>query len=158
LLERRVLAGGLAGLLATVPMTVAMLALQRALPRAEQYALPPEVITAELVRHVRGAGPASEATQRSLTLPMHVGFGAFNGAVYAASLARLPAPLPLTSTAFAILIWATSYQGWAPALSLHPPATAEPPGSNTMMIVAHVVWGVSVALVLGRLGQVGART
>ncbi len=42
------LQGGLAGFVATGPMSVFMLATKRFLPKRHQYALPPEIITEEM--------------------------------------------------------------------------------------------------------------
>jgi hypothetical protein len=46
--ESTLLNGALAGFVATVPMSAAMLTMHRLLPEHEQYPLPPHEITAEL--------------------------------------------------------------------------------------------------------------
>jgi uncharacterized membrane protein YagU involved in acid resistance len=150
---QRIRAGAVSGLAATVPMTMVMLATQRLLPREERYALPPERITADLLEKATSSGPADPAERKVLTVPMHFGFGMSNGVVYALTIARLPMPLPVTGALFAVMTWITSYQGWAPALRLHPPATREPAGRNGMMVLAHIAWGVSAGFVLGKLNR-----
>lgn len=112
-------AGALAGLAATVPMTLLMLLGYRFLLRSEeQYPLPPAEITEQIVEAVTGeetpaagAGasqsypdtpnpvPAAAAarsetgvagTMPALTLAAHLGYGAAIGAAYGALPARMP--------------------------------------------------------------------
>ena len=62
LLLRLVGTGALAGVIATVPMTLFMLLMHRLLPKWQQYALPPERITTRLAKRgtVRGRDCCSE--------------------------------------------------------------------------------------------------
>lgn len=81
----RIRSGGAgAGLVATAPMTVAMQAMFRLLPKREQYPLPPSWITAELTEKVGLRGGAGRPEHRRLTLVSHFGYGAATGAVWPA--------------------------------------------------------------------------
>ncbi len=79
----RFAAGALAGLAATVPMTLAMLALRRALPTPDEAPLPPEEITAGMTEKTEALPSRDEEEVRPLSLAAHFGFGAVAGALYA---------------------------------------------------------------------------
>ena len=49
---------------------------------------------------------------------------------------------------FATLVWATSYQGWVPALGIMPPASRDEPGRPMTMVLAHWVYGAILGAVL----------
>jgi uncharacterized membrane protein YagU involved in acid resistance len=140
--------GALAGAIATAPMTVAMVAMHRALPPREQYPLPPSLITEELEEKAGVVDDVDRDEHRKLTFANHFGYGALCGAVFASmssrsSLAR--------GVAFGLGVWSTSYLVLLPALRLLRPATKAPARRNALMIAAHVVWGAALALALTRL-------
>src|SRR5437763_1777970 len=137
------LAGPLAGLTATVPMTAVMELLHRLLPEEERYPLPPREITEKVAEDAGVTPPPDEPTLRGLSLLTHFGFGTAAGAAYAA-LGR-PAGLsgPLGGAAFGLAVWAASYLGWLPALKVLRPATEHPPRRTALMIAAHLVWGAA---------------
>lgn len=140
-----VLAGGLAGLAATAPMTVTMKALRQALPHQEQYALPPKQIT----RRMAGEQPSAPGGDQwgAATYLAHFGFGAAAGVAYAATARWLPVHPVVKGVGFGVFVWASSYLGWLPALRVLPPASQEPPGRNGVMIVSHLVWGAATGLI-----------
>lgn len=141
------LAGAIAGALATGPMTVAMTALRRSLPDARRQAIPPRQITRSLAAKT-GAARFLDAEQESAaTYAAHLGYGASVGAVYPAFASRVPAPPLVTGSLFGLLVWAGSYLGWLPAAGILRSATREPGGRNAMMIGAHLVFGAATALV-----------
>ena len=72
-------AGGLAGALATLPLTMAMTALHRILPKHERYPLPPELITRSLIGRAQTRVKLSEPELNALTLLAHFGYGAASG-------------------------------------------------------------------------------
>ena len=137
--------GAVAGLVATVPMTLAMLAWHRRLPVSQRYSLPPRLITdriaarAPLPRHaIPEPGPAR-------TLGAHFAFGAATGALFGSLDLPLRDRHPVASgIVYGLLVWAVSYLGWVPAAGLMPPATRQPARRNVMMICAHVVWGAAL--------------
>ncbi len=106
--------GCVAGLLATVPMTLVMQHLHRRLPEHQRYPLPPRIITDGIAMKVSiasgGAAPA---------LAAHYAFGAATGALYAAIAARTDrGPGAVSGIAFGLGVWAASYLGWVPAAGL----------------------------------------
>ena len=123
----------LAGLLAAAPMTAAMVALHRRLPRAQQYALPPGRIVS------RATGRRHE----NLTLAAHLAFAATAGAAYGLT-PKTRRPI-LDGAAFGAVVWAVSYLGWLPATGLLP-ARSEPPRRHALMLAAHLVWGACLGL------------
>lgn len=152
--------GGLAGLLATVPMTAVMLASHPRLPAGRGYALPPRLIT----DHVAGR-PLSPLRRAGLgdpaTLAAHFGFGAAAGSLYALLAPRLRQRYPVGSgIAYGLAVWSGSYLGWVPAIGAMAPADRQPASRNAMMIAAHVVWGAALGLADALLARPdgGART
>jgi putative membrane protein len=147
-----VLAGALAGLTATGPMTALMVAAHEGLPAGERYGLPPERVTANAAWAVGAEEVAAGREQRVwATLPVHFGYGAAMGAIYGAMADRVPGPPVMKGVGFGLLVWAGSYLGLLPAAGLHRPATRETARRNGMMIGAHVVFGA----VLGVLAEKG---
>ena len=142
-LATRLLLGGIAGFVATLPMTVAMRALHRRLPEEERYPGTPR----ELIDSV-GGEDLPEQPAVDLTIAAHFLYGAATGSLVAAAA---PRPTLATGAAAGTAIWAASYLGWIPAAGLLRPATSHPPRRNAMMIAAHLVWGTSTALVLREL-------
>ena len=140
------LAGALAGLAATVPMTIAMEAMHRRLPRRQRYPLPPRKVT------MRAAGAAGvrhkldESERLGLTLAAHFGYGTGAGALYGPLSRSVKGPAAVKGMGYGLLVWAGSYLGLLPALGLLSPATDHPPRRNALMIAAHLVWGATLGL------------
>ena len=143
----RLLLGALAGIAGTFAMTAAARAMHRRLPPAERYPLPPREI-------IEGALPApakhalDEQGRQSATLAAHFGYGAATGALYA--LLR-PRGSILPGAAYGLLVWTVSYFGIMPGLRILRPADDHPLRRNWLMIVAHLVWGSTMASTLREL-------
>lgn len=145
---RLLLIGGLAGLLATGPMTVAMNLLFKRLPRSERYPLPPARITTRVASRLGMGRAVDQPDQHALlTTVVHYGFGSAMGALYTPLGDRLPAPPVAKGILWGLFVWLGNYLGLLPALGLLPPATRNPRRRDLLMIAAHVVWGA----VLGAL-------
>lgn len=140
--------GALAGTIATGPMTVAMVAMHRALPPKERYPLPPSLITEEIEEKAHVIEHIDRDEHRKLTFANHFGYGALCGALFATFVKR---PTPAKGVAFGLGVWTTSYFVLLPALRLLRPPTKAPPRRNALMIAAHVVWGAALALALTAL-------
>jgi hypothetical protein len=115
------------------------------LPAPERTPLPPAEITARTGRKLGlwcGSGPVA-------THAAHFGFGAATGALFGALGGRRPAQ----GIAYGLGVWGVSYLGWVPALSLMAPATRHPGRRNALMIAAHVVWGATLAALVGRITE-----
>lgn len=140
------------GALGIVPMTAVMLVLFRRLPSAQQYHLPPREITEEVAHRVgRLDRLAGDRGLAGASLVAHLLFGALAGAVFhPLSSPGLRHPI-LKGSLYGIAVWALSYLGWIPALHILKPATEHPAPRNRMMIIAHLVWGASAALVAQRI-------
>ena len=145
-LATRLLLGGIAGFVATLPMTATVRAIHRGLPERERYPATPR----ELIDSTADALDADlpEDTARDLTLSAHYAYGAAVGALVAAAAPRPSLP---AGAAAGAAVWAASYLGWIPAAGLLKPATEHPARRNLMMIAAHLVWGAALAATLHEL-------
>jgi hypothetical protein len=141
-------AGGVAGLVATVPMTAFMEAAHDRLPRDEQYSLPPRQITEEIAEKAGVDDHLDERQRTGLTIASHFAYGAAAGAAFAPLIRNTALPRVTTGIAYGLAVWAGSYLGWLPAAHIHRPATEEPAGRNALMIGAHVVYGAALGLLV----------
>jgi uncharacterized membrane protein YagU involved in acid resistance len=146
-----VLSGAAAGFAATVPMTVALEAMHRALPEHERYPLPPRQIVDNAVDQ-SGAGHAVDEEERFGTaLASHFAFGAAAGAIYGLGATRWCERHPIASgVSYGLFVWLTQYLGVLPAAGVLSPATRHPARRNGLMIAAHAIWGASLGLMLAR--------
>lgn len=136
--------GAGAGLVATMPMSAFMLAAQ-ALGHTGR--LPPAKITDAALDAVDAA--PSRPTRKGLATLFHFAFGGACGAVYAL-FDRQPATMRrrmARGVAFGTAVWALSYAGWVPALGIMPPPQRDRPRRPTTMVLAHWIYGASLALV-----------
>ncbi len=150
--------GALAGLAATVPMSLAMKLMHEQLPEHEQYPLPPRAVTMEVAERAGVRQELDEGGREAATWAGHFGYGAACGALYGAvSGRRLDEHALLAGMGFGVAVWAGSYLGWLPAAGVIAPATEHPPRRNALMIAAHVVWGATTGVALERLSDDRAR-
>jgi uncharacterized membrane protein YagU involved in acid resistance len=146
----KIVAGTLAGLTATAPMTASMIAMHKALPAHERYPLPPRKVTMRFAKKAGVKKHLAEPEKRAATLAAHFGYGAAMGGIFALLAPRTPGhPVP-KGIAWGLIVWATSYLGLLPATGLHEPATRHSRERNLLMILAHVIWGGSLGLLLSR--------
>jgi putative membrane protein len=149
------LMGGLAGLVATLPMTAAMEAMFRWLPRREQYALPPGEITAKLTDEL-GVNDQMDVQQHlALTLFNHFAYGAAAGSLYGVIVDAVQGkaqlgPPAIQGSVWGIIVWTVSYLGLLPALGVLRPATQHPGRRNLLMISAHLIWGSVLGILTER--------
>jgi uncharacterized membrane protein YagU involved in acid resistance len=143
--------GAMAGLLATIPMTLVMELMRRRLPSHERGRLPPRTIAMRAARRLGMRRRMDERQSRAVTLVTHFGFGAATGALYAPWARRLdPLPPLLEGTLFGLGVWLVSYMGWLPAVGLFGPATRDAHRRAALMIAAHVVWGAALGFLFDR--------
>ncbi len=138
--------GALAGLCATMAMTMVMRRLHEALPPDERYPLPPREITE------RALPVTSKHDAAATALLAHFGYGALTGALYGCVPRHRPPGI-----VYGPAIWAASYFGWIPAAGLLKPAHRHPARRNALMILAHAVWGATLALGLSELQTASQR-
>lgn len=131
--------GALAGLIATVPMSLTMIVMHQYLPSEQRHPLPPRQISDKVSHHLRMDRLIDDAQAR--TLVSHFAYGAAAGAIYGGMVRQPPVLSTLSGVGFGLAVWAGSYMGWLPALGILSPATEQPAHRNLLMIIAHVVWG-----------------
>ncbi|HET7646508.1 MAG TPA: DUF6789 family protein [Candidatus Limnocylindria bacterium] len=134
--------GAVIGVAATLAMSAVMLLADRLGLMAKH---PPERI---VERGSQATGtPTNEDQQNALASVAHLGFGAAGGVGFGmlAHLTRPPIP-GLLAVPWALAIWAGSYFGWIPALGILPPPTRDAPGRASTMLVAHLVYGLSLGV------------
>jgi uncharacterized membrane protein YagU involved in acid resistance len=137
------IAGAVSGFVATVPMTVAMLVIQRMLPRREQTTLEPRRISEDMLRKADLHDDFTERGKEQFSVAAHFGYGAGVGMIYAMADRVMPLPRGLRGPAYGMLVWAASYAGWLPAVKTLPPPQRRPAGRNLLLIVSHLVWGAA---------------
>ena len=141
---QKLLRGALAGFVATALMSLTMLISWQLLPKREKYHLPPRLITEEMTERAGIENRLGENELIGLTVLSHFGYGALTGAAYALFEQRLPLPSSLKGALAGVAVWIGSYLGWLPAMEVLTPATRHSWRRNLLMIVAHVIWGVSL--------------
>lgn len=149
-LVRKVIGGAVHGVLATVPMTIAMFGARRLGLMRE---LPPKTITNAALDAADVDAP--ERDVNALAGVAHLAYGAGCGALYAAIAPRSRASTgSVLGMMFGTAVWFASYQGWVPAVGIMPPASRDRPGRPATMFVAHLVFGATLgALVAHRAGR-----
>jgi uncharacterized membrane protein YagU involved in acid resistance len=138
---KTLLRGAIAGVLATGAMSV-VIALGKVVGLLGTP--PPKQVTANAGRQ---AGiPPRQVPQEAFTLSWlaaHVGFGVTLGVLY--SLLRGLMPGPVGGLIYGGIVWATNYVGILPELGLYPAPQNDSKSRMGVMIVAHAVYGVSLA-------------
>ncbi|HZW04140.1 MAG TPA: DUF1440 domain-containing protein [Anaerolineaceae bacterium] len=151
----RLLAGAFAGLVASGPMALMMAGLKRTLPKREQYALPPRLITEELIERTGMDEKIDDESDISAaTWLAHFGYGALGGGLYPFVFGKMRTPTLLKGAVFGLSVWLGSYMGWLPAAKIMPPATRLPMRRNLIMVASHLLWGSMVALLVDWLEEV----
>ena len=148
---RKLLKGALAGFIATAPMSISMIVGWRLLPNREKYHLPPRLITEEITERVGIEDRIPEEGLIGLTIFSHFAYGAVFGITYALFDHRIPIHSSLKGALAGVVLWMGSYLGWLPALGILTPATRHPWRRNLLMIVAHVIWGVTLGELMRKL-------
>jgi hypothetical protein len=138
--------GAVAGAAATLPMTVAMLAIRRFLPATQRGSIDPHTVTSRVLQRMHLADPHTAQRQTAATTLGHIGYGAATGALFATAQRLLPLPPMVRGLLFGLGVWGTSYAGWLPATGILPPPDKRPRGRNLMMVAAHLVWGAVLGL------------
>jgi hypothetical protein len=138
------LTGAAAGAAATGPMTGTMKLGSKLLPIHQKYSLPPRQITSRVSRWAGVWGHLDRNERWMATWAAHYAYGAAAGAIYSL-LTRGRRQNALTGMGFGLLVWGGSYLGLLPSLNIMQPASRHPKERNLLMIVAHLVWGASLA-------------
>ena len=123
----------------------------RLLPRREKYHLPPRLITEEITQRMGIRQRIPEQGLIGLTIFSHFAYGAVFGASYALFEDQIRMHSSLKGGLAGVALWAGSYLGWLPATGILTPATQHPWRRNLLMVVAHVIWGMTLGEVLRKL-------
>ena len=150
-LFQKIIRGAGAGLLATFPMTVFILTAWKRLPAREKYPLPPRLITRKLVKEANPPVRLNDRQLTALTLFLHFLFGALTGSLYGIFEDRISLNRNIKGSLMGLAVWSGSYLGWIPAFGILPLATEHPWRRNLLMIVAHLVWGVTLGVFTRRI-------
>lgn len=145
------LIGAVAGGIATIPMTLFMLTAHKALPSWQKNALPPEKITNEMAE--RADIHLNKAQLLGASLVSHLGYGASMGSLYVTFASRLPLAPIIKGSLFGLIVWAGSYLGWLPAAHFATSGPGETRERNTLMIIAHLIWGGTTGMLAHRFDQ-----
>jgi uncharacterized membrane protein YagU involved in acid resistance len=140
---KTVATGGIAGLLATLIMSVCMLAADFLGWMNEQ---PPTTITSR-VAHKAGM-PVSGASLDIASGFAHLGFGMVGGSAFGLIARRLPS-LPASAAlgvVYGLLIWITSYVAILPSLDLMPGPAEGERRRTPVMVFAHIVYGAVLGI------------
>lgn len=140
--------GALAGGIATLAMSLVMLASEK-VGGMDRH--PPDEIAGAALDAV-GLPDASEKETDALAMALHLAFGIGMGGLFGLLHRRLRPPVPpaLHGLIFGSLVWAVSYKGWVPALRIMPPPERDLPGRPETMLLAHWVYGGILGTMVGR--------
>jgi hypothetical protein len=155
---QQLIQGGLAGLVATAPMSLAMRAGERLVPWPWHGRLPPRQITERVLDKAGVRTKLDEGERKAAATVAHYAFGTGAGCLLGAAASELrTVPKPLAGVAVGMAVWAASYMGWLPAMGIRRNATEEPSGRNVQMIAAHLVWGCVAGVLLDQISNVHGR-
>ncbi len=138
--------GALAGLVATVPMTIAMKEMFNHLPERDQFPLPPRHITLNIADKLNIREKLGEQERNIAVAVSHFGYGSAMGALYALVEKKLPGPPLVKGITFGLGVWAGNYLAALPATGLLTSARKHSSARTSLMIAAHLIWGTTVAL------------
>jgi uncharacterized membrane protein YagU involved in acid resistance len=150
----RLASGAVAGVIATVPMTIVMEVLRRALPPAGRDPLPPRRVILGLARKLGLARHMDTTEREGLTWAGHFGYGAGTGAAYGLLDPALKKGIPhpaCRGAAYGLGVWLLSYFGWLPAVGITSPQFRRPLRGNATLVLSHLVWGATTGLITERL-------
>ncbi len=147
--------GFASGLAATAVMSAVMVAAQKTGLLGQ---MPPQKISDRFLEFARVRRGTSKGTRRALATVAHFGFGGACGALFGAGHAfwrqRSSARESgygriLAGIVFGTGVWAASYAGWVPALDIMPRPGRDRAGRPATMVVAHWVFGATLAKLVG---------
>lgn len=145
-LSQKMIQGAVAGLLATIPMTIFMLMAWKRLPQREKYPSPSRLITRNVVKRLESPQKLGNRNLTALTLLLHFLYGALTGSFYGTLEQRIPLHQSVKGSLYGVSVWSGSYLGWIPAFGIASPATKHPWRRNVLMIVAHLIWGTALGV------------
>jgi len=148
--RNQVLHGAVAGVAGTVVITIPILVAQR----LHFFRTPPPVeISDNVARRTWLLPDRSHRFFPIIWITAHLGYGATCGTIYRLSRQWLPRSERTAGPLFGLGVWAVSYLGLVPALRLYPWPADDSRPRQVVMIVAHGLFGLTVADVDRRLSH-----
>jgi uncharacterized membrane protein YagU involved in acid resistance len=138
------IAGALSGFLATVPMTVAMIAINKLMDRPHREQLEPRKITDDVLNRVGVRDELDEEGRKQAAIAAHFAFGSAAGSLYPVVEPYISAPPALRGPIYGLGVWAVSYCGVLPAIDSLPSPEKRPLGRTVLLVAAHLVWGAAL--------------
>lgn len=151
-LTRSATAGAVAGIVATLAMSVVMLPAQwLGLLGTE----PPRRISDRIFNATGSGARAPEAHRRVGTALIHLGIGSVGGALFGIGrlLSRRRGRAPIVGLGFGSALWGVNYIVAAPMLKLFQPPWDDRPGRPPVMLAANALYGVITAVLVERHGS-----
>lgn len=148
----RIVEGALAGVAGAGCMTVLRMAARRwgLIDRT-----PPQATRAWLSR-VGGVRPDGGATRHVTDALVHIAVSAGGGAAYGAMAPAATRPAIATGVGFGLALWAAAFGLVAPALGITRSPWRRVWRETAVNVAAHVLYGLSLAVVAGELGRQAA--
>lgn len=112
---------------------------------------PPKVITARMEQEAGILHKLPYPVFQSSWMAAHLGYGIVCGALYGLARRWLPRAEVPGGLLFGGLVWAVSYLGLMPGLQLYPWPSEDTRSRQGVMIAAHAVFGIALALIDQRL-------
>lgn len=144
--------GAIGGLAGTLVMSAAMAATRlTGIMRGE---VPPRKISGNFEEAVGILDDLSRPEFEASWVAQHLAYGTAAGVAYAIAERKLGFPRPgVAGPLFGVSLWAVSYAGWLPAAGLYPAPTQDKPGRMVPMILHHLVYGATTAIVARSLSR-----
>jgi uncharacterized membrane protein YagU involved in acid resistance len=143
--------GAIGGCIATVPMTIWMVAVHRALPAYERYPLPPRELTDEITERLKIENSRRDPALTAETYAAHFGMGTAAGMICGIINNQIEASPILKGMEYGLVVWGANYLGILPGLTLLRPASEHPPRRTALMIGSHLIWGMALGIITNTL-------
>jgi len=144
--------GALAGMAATLPMTLSMVTIRHFAPDGDEP-MQMEQVARGVAKKMRIYREMDRSERDTFTWISHFGFGAAAGALFPLLAGKTENHAVIKGVAFGMGVWATSYLGVLPKMGIMRFPTREPTHTVVEEIVSHVVWGAALGLVAKAIGS-----
>jgi hypothetical protein len=141
------------GLLGAAAGTACMSVLRMAARRTGLIDLTPPQATKSRLAAWTGLEPASQAGHHLADAAVHLAVGLGGGAVYGAALGARSRPSLLGGLLFGAGVWTIAFGVLAPWLGVSRSPRRSTAAENAVNLAAHLLYGVSTALVAGELAE-----
>jgi Na+/proline symporter len=144
----RIVRGALAGALATVAMSVPIVVARQL---GFVGTMPPEQVNRNVARRTPLLpDPSSDAFHVAWPVA-HVAYGAGCGVLFSLLRPAVRQSNAGPGLAYGMVVWAAGYAGYLPALDIYPSPDEDTRSRTVTMVLAHAVFGVSLAVLEERL-------